>query len=228
MICMSTKYEVHILKTVAFMFANYSYIVVDTATKAALVVDPAWEIDKITKKLYELDAHLEAILLTHSHHDHVNLVNPLVKRFSPRVYMSKTEIDYYGFRCNNLYALNDMDEINVGETRVSCLHTPGHTAGGMCYLLEDSIFTGDTIFTEGCGICNTDGGSAEQMFESIQRVKSIVTPDFLVYPGHSYGKAPGKTIDYLMEWNIYFQFETIEYFVDFRMRKNQKGLFRFK
>nr|WP_156130425.1 MBL fold metallo-hydrolase [Paenibacillus durus] len=213
---------------VPIVFSNFTYIIIDKVTRNALIVDPAWELTKIVDKLNQLDAVLQGILLTHSHFDHVNLVAPLEALFNPYVYMSKAEIDYYGFRCNNLQAINDLDKISVGETMVTCMHTPGHTAGGMSYLLQDSIFTGDTIFIEGCGICNSWGGSPEQMFESIQRVKSSVSPHVRVYPGHSYGKAPGHTLQYLMRENIYFQIDNKENFIGWRMRKNQTGLFDFK
>jgi glyoxylase-like metal-dependent hydrolase (beta-lactamase superfamily II) len=142
--------------------------------------------------------------------------------------MSKAEIDYYGFRCSNLHALNHMDEISIGETNVTCLHTPGHSAGGMCYLLSDSIFTGDTIFIEGCGICDSKGSSPEQMYDSIQLVKGLLTPNTLIYPSHSFGRMPGQNFDFVMKENIYFQIDDKNFFVEFRMRKNQKGLFDFK
>lgn len=225
---MNVYYEMHQLKTVFYNFSNYCYIIVDKTTKKAMIVDPAWELDKVTDKLNELDAELVSVLLTHSHYDHVNLVNPLIKRFNPDVYMSKTEIDYYGFRCDNLHGLDDMDEISTGRTKVLCMLTPGHTAGGMCYLLPGSMFTGDTIFTEGCGMCSKKGGSAEKLFYSIQKVKDKVTPDVRIYPGHSFGEAPGQTMEQIERNNIYFQIYEKEFFVEFRMRKNQKGIFDFK
>jgi glyoxylase-like metal-dependent hydrolase (beta-lactamase superfamily II) len=225
---MEINYEIHQLKTRCFFIANYSYIILDNVTKDAVIIDPAWEIKKVTAMLSLLEARLVAIALTHSHHDHVNLVGPLVKQFNPTVYMSRIEIDYYRFNCKNIQPVDDMDIIRVGKTEVSCMLTPGHTAGGMCYLLPDSIFTGDTIFTEGCGICGFDGGSAEEMYHSIQRIKSEIPSNVSVYPGHSYGMAPGHTIERLREQNIYFQIGDIKKFVDFRMRKNQKNLFNFK
>ncbi|TCS93642.1 MBL fold metallo-hydrolase [Hazenella coriacea] len=225
---MGNGYEVHQMKTSFHMWTNFSYVVVDPITKSAFVVDPAWELSKITSKLYELNVDLVAILLTHSHYDHVNLVDPLVKKYNPNVYMSKSEIDYYQFKCRNLNAINDKEIIQVGNIEIECLLTPGHTVGGMCYLLSDSIFTGDTIFIEGCGICTGDGGSVVDMFESIQKVKSLVSPYVRVYPGHSYGKVPGQTLECLRKENIYFQLDKKEYFISFRMRKNQKGIFDFK
>lgn len=201
---------------------NYSYIIIDRASKEAAIVDPAWELGKVTTTLDGLGVRLTQILLTHSHIDHVNLVSPLVELYNPMVFMSAKEIDFYGFRCKNLSPVCHLDSIKLGHTLIECLFTPGHTAGGMCFVLPDSIFTGDTIFIEGCGICNTQGGSPEKMFESIQMVKNMVHPNTLVYPGHSYGKEPGCSLSLLMDENIYFLIEKRGIFVNFRMRKNQK------
>lgn len=217
---MTSDYEVHVVRTTS-QWGNYCYIVEDLFTKSAFIVDPAWELDQICNKLSELQVTLTAILLTHSHYDHVNLVYPLVERFNATVYMAAKERDYYQFSCPRLIGLNDNDTIRIGNTNITCLLTPGHTAGGMCYLLEESLFSGDTVFTEGCGICNQEGGSAEDMFISFQRMKSVIPPHVRVYPGHSFGKAPGQTMEYLLQTNIYFLIENRDHFVNFRMRKNQ-------
>lgn len=215
------------LKVRHLFFRNYTYIIVDKASQQAAIVDPAWELSTITDRLERLDVRLTAILLTHSHHDHVNLVNPLVDRFGAQVYMSALEIDYYQFTSRNLNSVQDQDVITLGETGIACLLTPGHTAGGLCFLSAGSLFTGDTIFIEGCGICNCPGGSAEQMFDTIQRIKKTVHPGVRVYPGHSYGKKPGYTLAHLMNDNIYFLLGKKNYFVDFRMRENQPVFFPF-
>lgn len=225
---MNYEHEVHQIKTFHFQWCNYCYIVVDKSTQSALIIDPAWELLKISEKLSELKVDLKAIFLTHSHDDHVNLVDPLVNKFNPIVYMSKKEIEYYEYKCRNLRALNNNEKVSLGNTEVLSLLTPGHTAGSMCYLLPDSLFTGDTIFVEGCGVCNEPGGSADELFASIQRIKSEIHPYVRVYPGHSYGKNPGQTIEYLFKENLYFQIEKKEHFVNFRMRKNQKNHLDFK
>ncbi len=106
-------------------------------------------------------------------------------------------------------------------------HTGAYSRRNVLFVFR-SMFTGDTVFTEGCGICEDDGSSAEEMFRSIQRIKSEVSPYVRVYPGHSFGKAPGHTIEDLFQYNIYFQIDKKEYFVKFRTRKNQKGIFDFK
>ncbi|MNW49762.1 putative polyketide biosynthesis zinc-dependent hydrolase PksB [compost metagenome] len=168
------------------------------------------------------------ILLTHSHKDHVNMVDPLVKQFNAKVYMSAIEIDFYSFSCENLYPLLDGQSILLGGTNITCMLTPGHTLGSVCYLLSDSFFTGDTVFIEGCGICDTLGGSAEMMYETFEKIRRMIPLDVKVYPGHSFGQIPGCSLRHLLQYNIYFQIQTKEQFVLFRMRKNQKGLFDFK
>ncbi|GBF34804.1 hydroxyacylglutathione hydrolase [Desulfocucumis palustris] len=225
---MNNKYDLHQINTFHFGWSNYSYIVFDNMTRSAMVVDPAWDLKKITDILNHLNADLVAIFLTHSHYDHTNLVDPLIKMFNPAVYMSRKEIDYYKYWCSNLIALDDEEKISVGRIDVFCLLTPGHTAGGMSYLLPYSMFTGDTIFAEGCGICNCNGSSAAQMFESIQKIKSQVPDHVRIYPGHSYGKIPGQSMGNLKKENFYFNIDKKDYFINFRMRGNQKSLFNFR
>ena len=220
-------YEVYQMKVGYTSLHNFNYIIVDTSSRYAAIVDPAWDLELITKAMKQLGVKLEMILLTHSHVDHINLAQPLVELFDSRVYMSAREIEYYHFQCDNLYPVQDFERINLGETQITCLLTPGHTAGSTCFLLSESLFTGDTIFIEGCGICTTVGGSADQMFESIQKIKRIVNSFVQIYPGHSYGKVPGYPLSYLMENNLYFQFEKREHFTQFRMRKNQKDPWNF-
>lgn len=224
---MSASYEVITLRMAKEPFVNYSYLIVDNDSNKAAVIDPSWECNKITELLDERNLTLESILLTHSHHDHVNLVDTLTDRYRPEVYMGRTEIDYYQFRCDRLHPLSDLDVVRLGELPIRCLFTPGHTAGGVCYWLPGRLFTGDTVFIEGCGICSSPGAEVRDLFRSVQRIKTLVNPATLIYPGHSYDKPPGYPLSYLMDFNIYFQLEE-EQFVTFRNRKNVPGIFEFK
>ena len=207
---------------------NYFYIITDIDTKQAAIVDPAWELDAIVDALAHLNVELKAILLTHSHDDHTNLVESLLERFNPDVYISRIETEYYNFKCSNLKPVDDMDVIRLGNTDITAIYTPGHTAGGLCYWLSNSLFTGDTIFIEGCGVCTDNGGDAAKMFDSIQKIKNIVNPEVNVYPGHSYGKRPGCKLSFLCEENIYFLFLEKEMFINYRTRSNQTNLLAFK
>ncbi|WP_246065006.1 MBL fold metallo-hydrolase [Melghirimyces algeriensis] len=209
------------------LFINYTYLIVEPNSGHAIVVDPAWELDKITQQLEKAHANLRAILLTHSHYDHVNLVPTLSDWMQPDVFMSQKEIDASGFRCKRLHAVNDKDRLLLGELPFHCLLTPGHTAGSMCFQLEKSLFTGDTLFTEGCGACPVPGGSPEAMYLSMQRLKAEIKDDVRIFPGHSFGMSPGQTMGHLCKNNIYLQLNR-EHFIRFRMRKNQQGLFDFQ
>lgn len=222
MVTMDHTYEVHQIKTYHQMWSNYCYIIADRSKKSAIAVDPSWEIDKITDKLHELDVDLSAILLTHSHYDHVNLAEPLQQIYHSDIYMSSAEIDFYQFRCRNLIALEDGQTFAAGGFIIRSILTPGHTAGGMCYLLSDHLFTGDTVFTEGCGICEDRGSSAEDMFHSIQRIKASIPPHVRVYPGHSFGEKPGQKMESLLKNNIYFQIEKKRTFREFSQQKKSK------
>ncbi|WP_244878878.1 MBL fold metallo-hydrolase [Paenibacillus lautus] len=225
---MMINYEVFALRTVSQPYINYCYIVFDKGSHAAILIDPSWELDTILAKLKDLNADVRGIMLTHSHYDHINLTSVLTEIYECDVFMSSVEIEEYGFNCPNLIGLSDEETIQFGETIVTCMLTPGHTSGSMCFLLDDCMFTGDTLFIEGCGGCNFKGGSAEAMFDSIQKIKSFAAPEMRVFPGHSYGTPPGQTIRKLYDQNIYFQLDSLKHFVNFRMRPNQEGIFNFR
>ena len=216
-------YDIFIIRTVSSDIINYCYIIVDKATNRAAIIDPSWELTKFTQIVNSLKLIVDQILLTHSHNDHVNLVSTLIEKFNPLVYMSKTEIDYYNFKCKNLQGLNDNEVLQLGKTEYSCLLTPGHTVGSMCYLFKDSFFTGDTLFIEGCGYCDSAGSSPNDMFFSINRIKKTVSDKVKVFPAHRFGAPVGQSMLYVRKNNIYFIFDNVDQFVLFRMREVNKS-----
>ena len=167
------------------------------------------------------------VLLTHSHIDHVDLANEVAEYYNVPVYISRTEVEYYHFSCKNLILLEDMQELSIGTKKITCIQTPGHTKGSICYLFDSYLFTGDTLFIEGCGICNTVGGSAYDMFSSVQRLKNMISEDTLVYPGHCFKESVGVPFRRLLTCNIYFGFDNPKDFAQFRNRSSFKGAFRF-
>lgn len=223
---MNSDIQVLPLQMQHFWMKNYSYLVLNTSKKKALVVDPAWEIKKIEKSLGEFS--LTDILLTHSHPDHIDLVLPLVKKYSCSVWMSKQEIDYSNFRCERLIAIDHGKSFECAEASVLPLLTPGHTPGSACYLINNNLFTGDTLFSEGCGACFGNEGNPHHLYDSLQMLKNTLPEDVLVFPGHSFGTVPGQTFKKLLESNIYLLFKNENQFVSFRMRKNQSGFFNFQ
>ncbi len=83
------------------------------------------------------------------------------------------------------------------------------------YSLSHSLFTGDMLFIEGCGICDLDGVNSYEMFESIKKIRTIINSKILIYPGHSFGKLPGLSVEYLTDNYLYFQINDVESFVKF-------------
>ena len=207
---------------------NYNYLVVDPSTREAVIVDPAWEIDKIERALADTGAALRGILLTHSHHDHIHLSKPLAEKYDCPIWMSSAEIAASGFHASRLTGI-EANPWNVGTMAIEPIFTPGHTPGSTCYLIGDNLFTGDVLFAEGCGIC-PDTRAAYAMFASLERLKTCIPPRTRVFPGHSYGLSPGQPMSRLLRENIYLQFSNRESFAAFRLRSGQDRarLFRFQ
>lgn len=198
---------------------NYSYLVVDPLSRRAVIVDPAWQIEKVEAALVSAEATLDGILVTHSHHDHVHLSRPLSEKHGCPIWMSDVEIDTSGFRAPRLRGIG-AGAWQVGRMRIEAILTPGHTPGSACYAIGANLFTGDVLFAEGCGIC-PDTAAAYEMFASLARLRACVAPRTRIFPGHSYGQQPGRPMAQLLRENIYLQFSDKESFASFRMRGGQ-------
>lgn len=222
------SYSMYKIKTEGFSIINYIYLIVDNETRDAAVIDPSWEADKFFAMLDSLDVRLTSVFITHSHFDHMYMLKKLLKRYGDlNIYISKIEYDYYS-PDGRFLTLDDRDIVMIGETAVKGILTPGHTKGSMCYLLEDRIFTGDTLFTEGCGTCFGKGADAYEMYESMRLLLRLLDDEVRVYPAHSFGREGGEKFGILKKLNIYLQFDNKELFVKFRNRPGQKGIFSFK
>jgi len=198
---------------------NYNYLVVDPSSLKAVIVDPAWEIEKIDWAVADTQAILSGVLLTHSHPDHVHLAKPLAEKYDCPIWMSKVEIAASRFDNVRLVGI-DTSPWAVGQMLIEPIFTPGHTPGSTCYLIGENLFTGDVLFAEGCGMCpGTEAAYA--MFASLERLKHWVRPQTRVFPGHSYGRPPGQPMSQLQKENIYLQFSDKEAFAAFRLRKGQ-------
>jgi glyoxylase-like metal-dependent hydrolase (beta-lactamase superfamily II) len=186
-----------------------------------VLVDPAWDFMQIHNFLLTNNIYVIGVLLTHSHVDHVDLVNDFAKKYACPVFMSAIEIDFYGFQSINLEQVEHLKIVNLEEFVIIPILTPGHTKGSICYLINEELFTGDTFFIEGVGLCDCIGGNVNDMYNSVQFIKSFVSDTTKFWPGHSYGKKTGQELKYIMKNNIYFMFETKSHFTKFRMRKNR-------
>ena len=206
------------------VFKNQCYLI--HKNKLGVLVDPAWNFDLINNYLIDNDIKLKAVLLTHGHDDHINLANRFSLFYDIPVYISDIEIDEYDLKIANLNGTFHLQQIKIGELHVIPILTPGHTLGSMCYLIGNHLFSGDTAFIEGVGICKKE--NAGQLYDSIKFLKHYVNKNTLIWPGHSFGESPGKDFRYICKHNIYFNFSTKENFVNFRMRKNRPNPLEFR
>jgi glyoxylase-like metal-dependent hydrolase (beta-lactamase superfamily II) len=90
--------------------------------------------------------------------------------------------------------LNDGDQLELGALHFNVLHTPGHSPGGQCFLCENHLIAGDTLFIDGCGRCDLTGSDVEAMYHSIHGKLMALPDDTIIYPGHNYGPTPTDTL----------------------------------
>lgn len=171
------------------------YIVWAAGSNRCAVIDPGYEPETVLARLDQLGLTLDAILLTHGHFDHVGAVKALVKTTGCKLWMSQSDYTQRKNPINDyLYPLHDSnfcevsfceegEQIGVGGLTFLVLETPGHTWGSVCYLCEDAMFCGDTLFAGSCGRTDLSGGDRVTMMNSLERLREIDT-DYRVFPGH--------------------------------------------
>ena len=167
------------------------YILEDEAAKLAAVIDPGDEAEKILSVLKEDGVETRYILLTHGHYDHTTGV-PDLHRALPKaqVYIHKADAQGAGSRlfplAGEIADLNFYDEgdtLPLGGLTIHVLHTPGHSKGGVTLQVGDVLFCGDTLFAGSCGRTDLNGGSYEEIMQSLKRLGQL-PGDYHVCPGH--------------------------------------------
>lgn len=198
---------------------NFITFIGDKASRTCMVVDPAWDAATILREAERLDVRIAGILCTHSHFDHVDQVEPLLRTVDVPVHMLREEAEFSSFRCNNLVLGRAGDVVRLGEhVELTMMHTPGHTPGSTSYRLRGAIVTGDTLFVNGCGRCDFVGGDPQVMYGTLRTLVSALPGDTRMYPGHDYGATPTSTFDEQLRDNPYLQLSTVRDFVEHRMQ----------
>jgi glyoxylase-like metal-dependent hydrolase (beta-lactamase superfamily II) len=201
---------------------NFIHIIEDVATSKAAVVDPAWEVDEILQFVKAKGLTLTDILLTHSHHDHINGINGVLDRYDAQLHLLKAETQlWHGY--NEATCLHHGgDSLTIGDTRIDILHTPGHTPGSACFHVGDNLIAGDTLFVFGCGRCDLAGGDPEQMFHTLKRLETELPAHTVLHPGHNYAVKETSTIGEQVEGNPFMHFDNINEFTRYRMHDHDK------
>jgi len=196
---------------------NFCYIIGDEKSKEAVVVDAGWDVDKLIDTAGKERLEIKKIILTHSHYDHIQKVDELASKTNAIVYFHEDDYNEIKLVIKNpnikIHKLKNNDEIKVGSTKIKVIHTPGHTPGGICLLVENKLITGDTLFVNAVGRTDRAGGDTIKLFESLQKIKKL-SDNIEVYPGHDYGEIPFSTIGNEKKNNPYLKCESKEQFLN--------------
>lgn len=201
---------------------NFIYLIEDHETRRAAVVDPAWEPATVLAFAAERALRITDILLTHSHHDHVNGIDDVVRQHDAQLHLLKAEARFWGHYQGLPTLHHGGDRLALGKTEIEILHTPGHTPGSACYRLGRHLISGDTLFVFGCGRCDLRGGDAEEMFHTLKRIRQEIPRDTVIHPGHNYAEKTTSTMDEQAKGNPFLQFEDVRRFVHYRMRLHDR------
>lgn len=182
----------------AGVYAANCYIVFSNDTKKGIVVDPGGDADDILAIIKDSDLDIEYIVLTHGHGDHIGGVNEIKNSLNVPVLAHSGDLDLLVDGSKNYSSLmtfgtvelrpdklvNDGDFIEFGELKAKVIHTPGHTRGGICLLIDNYLFTGDTLFQRSIGRTDLVGGDYDTLIESIKNKLLVLPDETIVLPGH--------------------------------------------
>jgi hydroxyacylglutathione hydrolase len=197
----------------AAQMVNFVYLIGDRETGEAVVVDPAYRVEELVETAGRDGMRLSGVLVTHHHPDHVGGsfaghavegVRELLETEKVKIHAHRAEAASIkavtGVSDGDLVSHDSGDVLEVGAIGVQLLHTPGHTPGSQCFLVDELLVSGDTLFLSGCGRTDLPGGDPDALYESLQRLASL--PDEVaVCPGHRYSGASTASLAAVRELN---------------------------
>lgn len=212
--------------------ANLAYLVGSAGSRQAFVVDPAWSVDALLDRAEADGVEIVGALVTHYHQDHVGGeifgfriegLERLLARHPVRIHVQADEAEglrrVTGVSESDLVRHRGGDVLELGDLRIRLLHTPGHTPGSQCFLLEEPgaparLVSGDTLFLGACGRVDLPGSDPEAMYTSLRSLREL--PDeTLLYPGHLYAAEPSGTLGEEKRSNPFLRVANLEQFLGF-------------
>ncbi len=193
---------------VARQMVNFVYLIGDRETGEAAAVDPAYGVGELVEMLGADGMRLTDVLVTHYHPDHVGgdlmgwriegVAELLEQGVDAKVHVQREEA--YGVKRvtgasdSDLALHSSGDVLRVGDLEVTMLHTPGHTPGSQCFLVDGKLVSGDTLFLDGCGRTDLPGGNPEELYRSLTQRLATVPDDTILFPGHLYSLEPSAPL----------------------------------
>lgn len=207
----------------AAQMKNFCYLIGDSETGEAMVVDPAYDPDSILAQVEQDGMHLTGILATHYHADHVggsmmgfNIsgVAELLERVDVPIHLQGPEVEFVtkvtGVSEDHIIAHRPGDVVNVGKIEIELIHTPGHTPGSQCFHVEGCLVSGDTLFLDGCGRTDLPGGDAKELYHSLTDRLAKVSDDTMLFPGHQYSVEPSQSMGDTRRSNVVYRPDTVD------------------
>ena len=202
---------------VAEQMVNFVYLIGDRRTRECMVVDPAYAIADILEFVDQDEMKLTGVLATHYHPDHVGGsmmgmkiqgVADLLETCQIPIHINKHETKWVvrttGLNEIDLVQHEGGDKVSVGDISITFVHTPGHTPGSQCFLVEQRLVAGDTLFLDGCGRTDLPGGNPGDLYTSLQTLASLPATT-IVCPGHQYSALPSANLGDVVSTNHVFR-----------------------
>lgn len=181
----------------AGVYAANCYILVDEESRECAVIDPGGDAEDLVSFIDETNAKVKYILLTHGHVDHTGAVGYFSEVYGVQAHIHKDDGMFISngefmfgplkYKGNIVELAMDLEQdkvFSLGGLEIKCIETPGHTPGGVCFLVQDKLFTGDTLFLRSIGRTDLSGGNFNTLIDSINNRLLTLNPETVVYPGH--------------------------------------------
>lgn len=191
-----------------------TYLVYDENTLNGIIIDPGCDIDKILKMIEDNNVNIKYIFVTHCHYDHIKSIIELKEKTgayivsgdkgsdnlgNPGINLSKQGLGYEIKNIKSDIILEDGEIFDLDGLKFKCIYTPGHTSCGVCYLIENELFCGDTLFLRNCGRCDLPTGDFKTLENSIKNKLYILPDETVIHSGHGHD----STIGYEKKFNFY-------------------------